>query len=64
MTGLHRLGLATTLAALACCTTAVVGGPGTALAASRAQLCQALRRTRIMRHAEAASRVVVSSKSP
>ena len=37
---------------------------GTALAASRAQLCQALRRTRIMRQAEAASRVVVSSKSP
>src|ERR1700722_4277811 len=35
MTGLHRLGLATTLAALVCCTAAVAGGPpGTALAAS------------------------------
>jgi YVTN family beta-propeller protein len=35
MTGLHRLGLASALAALVCCTAAVVGGPpGTALAAS------------------------------
>ena len=34
MTGLHRLGLATALAALVCCTAAVVGGPGTALAVS------------------------------
>ena len=34
MTGLHRLGLATTLAALVCGTAAVAGGPGTALAAS------------------------------
>src|ERR1700729_3794687 len=34
MTGLHRLGLASSLAALVCCTAAVAGGPGTALAAS------------------------------
>jgi YVTN family beta-propeller protein len=35
MTGLHRLGLATALAALVCCTAAVAAGsPGTALAAA------------------------------